>query len=136
MSHVRFVKFLLAGGIAAAVNFGSRILLGHWLDYAASIILAYCIGMATAFVLNRMFVFEASTNRLQSQVLWFIAVNLAAVAQTLAVSLLFARVVFPAIGLHWQAETIAHGIGVLVPAITSYFGHLHLSFRRRVQPAD
>lgn len=125
----RFVRFLAAGGIAAAANFGSRIALSEVLPYAVSIVLAYCIGMVTAFALNRLFVFSESSNPLSSQMKWFALVNLAAVAQTLLLSLLFARVIFPYVGMGFHPETIAHAIGVIVPVLTSYIGHRKLSFR-------
>ena len=129
MKISRFVRFLAAGGIAAVANFCSRIALSEVLPYAVSIVLAYCIGMATAFALNRLFVFSESSNPLSSQVKWFVLVNLAAVAQTLLLSLLFARVVFPYVGMAFHPETIAHAIGVIVPVLTSYIGHRKLSFR-------
>jgi len=125
----RPVRFLLAGGFAAGVNFLSRILLGKWMPYVSSIVLAYLIGMATAFVMNRLFVFSNAKNALHSQIFWFAAVNLAAIVQTIAVSLFLANVVFPKIGLFWHPETVAHAFGVLVPVVTSYIGHKHLSFK-------
>jgi len=121
--------FLMAGGIAAGVNFFSRIALSHWLGYAVAIVIAYGLGMITAFVINRLFVFTTATNRLHHQVFWFVLVNIAAVLQTLVISLLFVHVVFPRISLQWHPETLAHAIGVAVPVITSYFGHKRLSFR-------
>lgn len=124
----RFVLFLAAGGFAAAVNFGSRLLLSRWLDYAAAICIAYGLGMATAFALNRAFVFEAGSGPLRRQLGWFVAVNAAAVLQTLAISLLLARVVLPRLGIDAHAETIAHAIGIAVPVVTSYLGHKYLSF--------
>jgi putative flippase GtrA len=39
------------------------------------------------------------------------------------------HIVFPAIGFFWHAEDIAHFIGLSVPAVTSYFGHKHYTFR-------
>lgn len=122
-------KFLMAGGIAAGVNFLSRILLGKWMTYVPSIVLAYLLGMATAFAINRLFVFSNAKNALHHQIFWFTAVNLAAVVQTIAVSLLLANVVFPRIGFVWHHETVAHGFGVLIPVVTSYIGHKHLSFK-------
>ena len=56
----QFLVFLLTGGIAAAVNFGSRILYNQWMGFSAAIVLAYITGMVTAFVLARLFVFRAS----------------------------------------------------------------------------
>ncbi|OMP38280.1 hypothetical protein BMR86_18970, partial [Stenotrophomonas sp. KAs 5-3] len=67
----QFVLFLIAGGLAAGVNIGSRLLLGHWLAYIPSILVAYCLGMATAFVLGKQFVFEKAQNPLHQQALWF-----------------------------------------------------------------
>jgi len=125
----QFVLFLVAGGLAAAVNFGSRILLSQWLHYVPAIVIAYCLGMITAFTLNKLFVFSDAGNRLHHQVLWFIAINLAAVAQTIVISLLFARWVLPALGVDFHNETIAHAIGVAVPVVTSYIGHKRFSFR-------
>lgn len=137
MNIPRFALFVIAGGLAAVANFGSRILLGEVMPYAASIVVAYCIGMATAFALNRLFVFTAATNPMQQQVTWFVLVNIAAVLQTLLISLLFARLVFPWIGMDFHPETAAHAIGVVVPVFSSYIGHKHLTFRDRpVPPSD
>ncbi len=124
----QFFLFILAGGLAAGVNFGSRILLSQWFDYVPAIVLAYLLGMATAFLLNRLFVFNEAKNAIHHQALWFAAVNLAAVVQTLAVSLALAKWLLPAAGITTHAEAIAHSAGVVVPVVTSYFGHKRLSF--------
>lgn len=125
----QFMGFLVAGGIAALVNFCSRIALNHWMPYSAAIMVAYLVGMVTAFVLNKLFVFRETVNPLHHQAFWFTLVNLAAVLQTLAVSLLLARWVFPAIHFNWHGETVAHAFGVAAPVLTSFIGHKHLSFR-------
>lgn len=129
LSSPRILKFALAGGIAALVNFLSRIALEGTMPYAASIFVAYLAGMATAFLLNRLFVFTGSPNSIGSQAGWFVLINLFAVLQTVLVSLLFARVVFPSISMNFHPETVAHAIGVCVPIVTSYIGHSKLSFR-------
>jgi putative flippase GtrA len=129
MIHKQFLLFLLAGGIAAAANFGSRILLSHVMHYVPAIIVASLVGMCTAFLLNRAFVFTNSANSAQHQVFWFVVVNLLAVAQTVLISLFFARILLPAAGIDSHVDTIAHGIGVAVPVVTSYIGHKRLSFR-------
>jgi putative flippase GtrA len=129
MISARFAKFVVAGGIAAAANVGSRMLFSLWLPYVPAIVLAYCVGMVTAFSLNRLFVFEPGVLTWRVQAFRFLVVNLAAVAQTVAVSLLFAKVILPAMGIQAHAELIAHGIGVIVPIFTSYLGHRHFTFR-------
>jgi putative flippase GtrA len=119
----------MVGCVAAAVNVGSRIFLNRWMPYSAAIVVAYVCGMLTAFILNRLFVFRETVNPLHRQAFWFTIVNLAAVAQTLIVSLLLARWLFPAIGFHWHIDTVAHACGVVAPIVTSFIGHKHLSFR-------
>ncbi|SLM25545.1 GtrA family protein [Stenotrophomonas indicatrix] len=126
----QFLLFLIAGGTAAAINFGSRILFSQYMHYVPAIVLAYCLGMITAFTLNKLFVFEHAGNRLHHQILWFVLINLAAVVQTILISLLFARYVFPWSGIDFHNETLAHGIGVAVPVVTSYVGHKYLSFAK------
>lgn len=127
----QFVYFILTGGVAACVNFFSRILLSAWLPYSSAIIVAYLFGMVTAFVLNKLLVFRDANNALHHQVFWFCIVNLAAVLQTLTVSLLLVDIAFPRLGFHWHPETVAHAIGVAVPVVTSFVGHKKLSFRTR-----
>jgi len=125
----QFLRFLLVSGIAAAANFGSRILFSRFCDYSLAIFFAFVVGITTAFVLNRALVFTASKNQLHQQMFWFLLINLGALALTLLVSLLFARIVLPALGIHSYAEEIAHALGILAPVITSYLGHKHLTFR-------
>ena len=124
-----FPRFLVAGGIAALANMGSRWLFDLALPYVPSIVLAYLVGMVTAFLLNRRFVFTGAGNALRQQVTWFTIINLLAVAQTLLVSVALAWYLFPWLGWRWHAETIAHVVGVVVPVFTSYLGHKRLTFR-------
>jgi putative flippase GtrA len=125
----QFALFILVGGTAAVVNFGSRIVFSLWLSYPAAIGLAYLLGMIAAFCLNRLFVFRETTSALHRQLTWFVVVNMLAIAQTLLISLLLARWLLPALGLRWQVESCAHAVGVAVPVVTSYIGHKKLSFR-------
>ncbi len=129
MLSPQFMRFLLAGGIAAAANYGSRFAFGHWLSYGVSIVLAYLVGMMVAFVLMRQHVFTAAKGAVIPQVAKFALVNVLAVLQTLLISLVLARWVLPALGFTLHVEAMAHLVGVLVPVVTSYFGHRMLTFR-------
>lgn len=120
--------FLVAGGIAAAVNFGSRIVLSEWLHFVPAIVIAYCLGMVIAFILNRLLVFQKAANALKHQIAWFVLVNLTAMVQTVSISLVLARWLLPALGINFHNETLAHAVGVAAPLVTSYFGHKYLSF--------
>ncbi len=125
----QFLVFLLTGGIAAAVNFGSRILYNQWMGFSAAIVLAYITGMVTAFVLARLFVFRDSQRALHHSALYFVLVNGVAVLQTWAISLLLADWLLPALGVRQYVHELAHAAGVVVPVFTSYLGHKHLSFK-------
>lgn len=125
----QFLVFLLTGGLAAAVNFISRIILNYWLDFSISIILAYLIGMVTAFCLAKIFVFKESKQSLHQSAVIFALVNLLAIFQTWAVSMLLANFVLPRMGIIQFGKEIAHGIGIIIPVFTSYIGHKKYSFR-------
>ena len=125
----QFLGFLATGSIAAAVNVGSRVLYSHWLSFSPAVVLAYVTGMITAFVLARLFVFQSSTRKLNEAALYFILVNMFAVLQTWAISMLLLYYVLPRIGVTSNADIIAHTCGVVVPVFTSYLGHKHFSFR-------
>ena len=124
----RFALFLFAGGTAALVNILSRIAFNWLMPYEVAIVVAYLCGMTTAYLLNKRFVFASSGRGVASEYTRFALVNLAAVAQVWIVSVGLARLVFPALGFAWHAETVAHVIGVTIPVFTSYMGHKHFSF--------
>ncbi len=123
-----FVRFVLAGGVAADANIMSRCLLSSIMPFEAAIVVAYLIGMITAFGLTRQFVFEKSQRHVRSEALRFVLVNLVALLQVWIVSIGLADWVFPKIGFIWQAELSAHIIGVLSPVVISYFGHRYFTF--------
>ncbi|SBV49246.1 hypothetical protein XBLMG947_0017 [Xanthomonas bromi] len=96
--------------------------------YVPAIILAYCLGMITAFILNKALVFQKAQNDLGHQMTWFFIINLAAVLQTIIISLLLSRWLLPGLHINFHNESVAHAIGVAVPVVTSYLGHKHFSF--------
>jgi putative flippase GtrA len=127
-SRAQFVRFLAVGVVAALVNILSRIALNYVMSYEVAIVVAYVCGMTTAYVLNKLFVFSPSGRAVHDEYIRFTIINLFALAQVWIVSVGLAFYVFPSIGFDWHAETVAHIIGVMVPAVTSYFGHRHFSF--------
>ena len=125
-----FAGFVLAGGLAALANMGSRWVFSHALSYPVAIVAAYLVGMVTAFLLMRSQVFGTSGGSLAREAGAFTVVNLLAVVQTLLVSLFLAYYLLPWIGWTWQRETVAHAVGVAVPIVSSYYGHKHWTFGR------
>lgn len=124
-----FLAFLATGGIAALVNFGSRIVLSQWLTFPVAVALAYLVGMATAFVLAKLFVFNGGRQSIPRSALFFVLVNAVAVLQTWGISMLLAYYLLPAIGVGTHVDEIAHAVGIAVPVFTSFLGHKRWSFR-------
>ncbi|MFV0542919.1 MAG: GtrA family protein [Marinicella pacifica] len=125
----RFILFLLAGGLAALVNFASRFLYSTVFSYPVAIVCAYLTGMVVAFILFKTCVFEPSSQSVKKQLMYFTIVNVLAIAQTLIISLLLANTVFPILNITFYPEAIAHACGIAVPAITSFIGHSLFSFK-------
>jgi putative flippase GtrA len=124
-----FLMFLLTGGFAAVVNWGSRIVYNFWMPFSAAIGVAYITGMITAFILAKLFVFKTSTQSTGRSAFFFVLVNLVAALQTWAVSIGLAYYLFPRIGMTWHDRDLAHLVGVAVPVFTSYIGHKRLTFK-------
>jgi putative flippase GtrA len=126
---IQFRNFLLAGGIAAAANFGSRFIFSLWVSYEWAVLLAFCVGLGVGFVLMRTYVFDALHKPMAPQLARYVGVNLFAAVQTFVISIALARWLLPAVRVESHAEAIGHLAGVLFPIITSYFGHRLLTFR-------
>ena len=127
----QLASFVVTGGIAAAVNLVTRWLLSFFLLYEIAVTLAYLVGMTTAFVLARRYVFAPAGNGWLGEYGRFALVNVVSFLVVLGVSVGFARVIFPMIGFAWHAEDVAHLIGVVSPILLSYYAHKHYSFGRR-----
>ena len=126
----QFLGFLLASAIAAAANFGSRIVFSAWMPYVPAIVLAFFVGLTTAFFLNRTFVYRGAAHGVVRQAMWFTVINLVALVQTVLISVLLAKWLLPEFGWTWHAEEIAHAIGVVFPVASSYAGHRVLTFKK------
>jgi putative flippase GtrA len=127
-ANKQFVTFLITGGIAACVNFLSRILFNQWMTFSSSVVLAYICGMITAFVLAKIFVFKTSRQSIGNAIFYFCLVNAFAVLQTWAISMLLAYYLLPSIGVNLFTHEIAHAVGIIIPVFTSFLGHKYFSF--------
>ncbi|MGF0236891.1 GtrA family protein [Rhodococcus sp. IEGM1300] len=125
----QFFIFLIAGGTAAIVNFGSRLLYNQWTSFSIAVILAYITGMVTAFILARFFVFNESEQPIHHSAAFFVLVNLGAALQTWLISMGLAYYILPAAGVGSYVNEISHAIGVIFPVFTSYLGHTKWSFK-------
>ncbi len=133
----QLVRFLLVGGLAAAVNWLARIALSLAMPFATAVLVAYMIGMSVGFTLYRAYVFPRSPLPVPAQIGLFLSVNAVGAAVVMAVSLGLLELAFPLVGYSFHAEAAAHGIGIGVGAVTSFLGHKYLTFRAgsRTAPA-
>ncbi len=123
-----FARFILTGGFAAGVNFLSRIGLSELMSYRFAVFVAYIIGMITAFILAKIFVFTKSSQTTSNEFSRFTLVNIVAVIQVWFISVGLAEYGFPAINFVFYPEEVAHLIGISVPVVTSYYGHKYFTF--------
>ncbi len=126
----QMAAFIATSGVAALANFVSRAAFSVFLPFALAIVAAFCVGLGTAFLLNRRYVFTDGTDTAAQQFVRFTAVNLIGLAQTLGISLLLANYLLPYFGWNWHAAEVAHAVGIAVPIVTSFLGHKYFSFRR------
>lgn len=127
---VQFLRFLLTGGIAAFVNLASRYMLNLVMPFEAAVPIAYLFGMVTAYVLARLYVFDESGRTRLDEFRRFFIVNIVALLFVWAISIGLAKGLFPLVRFTWRADDIAHVIGVLSPAVVSYFGHRAYTFAK------
>ena len=125
-----FLKFLVAGGIAAIVNLASRYVLNLFMPFEIAVAVAYLLGFTTAYILSSLFVFQPSGRSRATEVRRFAIVNVFSLGVVWVVSVGLARIVFPALHFTWHAEDVSHLIGVAAPAVVSYFGHRFYTFAR------
>lgn len=91
--------------------------------------ITYMTGMVTAFFMTQMFVFTQTSHIIRRSAFYFSLVNVVAVSQTWAISMVLANYALPSIGVSRFVPEIAHAVGVVFPVFTSYLGHKHWSFR-------
>lgn len=126
----QFARFLAAGGLAALANFGSRFLFSEFVGFEVAVVLAFFVGLSTGFVLSRTYVFSRSRNSLQMEITIYIIVNLLALAQTWLLSVYLARALEPRMGVE-LGQAVAHMAGIMLPVVTSYYGHKYFTFREQ-----
>jgi putative flippase GtrA len=124
-----FLLFLFAGGVAALVNFSIRFFYDNLMSFGYAVICSYITAMIIAYLLMRLIVFEKTNKGINKEFSIFTLVNIFAIGLTWVVSVGLAEQLFPKIGFQWHRYEVAHFFGIIVPAISSYFGHKNFTFR-------
>jgi len=126
----RIIIFLITGGFAALINFSSRFIYSEFYSFQVAVVLSYITGMLVALPLFKKFVFKDSGNKIRYESAMFVLVNIVAIFLTWMVSRWLADYFFPSVGYDTYKYEVAHFIGILIPAISSYFGHKYLTFKK------
>lgn len=129
-SNRQFIRFVLAAGASVPVNILARIAFSHWMPFGFAVLLSHVVGMVTAYVLTRLFVFGASGRSVGSELGRFALVNVFSAAITWCISVWLVEWAFPALRVDFHPELLAHVIGLGVASVTSFLGHSRFSFRR------
>lgn len=128
--HRRFVRFVVAAGASVPVNIAARIVVSRWVPFEAAVLLSHVVGMLTAYLLTKLFVFDESGRTVSSELSRFALVNVMSATLTWCVSVGLVRFVFPAIGYGYEPELVAHVIGLAIASVASFIGHSRFSFAR------
>src|SRR5688572_510963 len=117
------IRFLLLGGLAAAINWLVRFPLSAFMPFDYAVVVAYLIGMSAGFTLYRTYVFPGSTRSLTEQSLLFLAVNLFGAVVVLGLTWLFLSLLANTGWPSFINEGLAHGLAIGFGAIANFFGH-------------
>jgi len=124
----QFVRFLVVGGFSAALNFLSRIYFSNYVEFSFAVVLAFFVGLTTAFMLSKNYVFPKGKRSFVASFSYFLIINVIALALVWGSSLAMLHVVLPALHVVNNAEEIAHAVGICLPVITSYIAHKYITF--------
>jgi putative flippase GtrA len=125
----QFGRFLLAGGVAALVNWLSRFAINLVMSYAAAIVAAFAVGMTVGFVLNKRFVFPYSRRPVAAEASFFVLFNLAAFPIVWVIAFLLGERLLPGLLPQQLALALGHGCAVAVPALVNFVLHKFITFR-------
>jgi energy-coupling factor transport system substrate-specific component len=124
------IRFLLAGGFAAGVNWLVRFPLSAFLPFVIAVVLAAMVGMLIGFLAYRAFVFTGSSRSARSQIRDFLLVNAATLAIVAAAAIQFRAALLLVMPLY-LAEAAGHAAAIAVGAVANYLGHSAITFQNR-----
>lgn len=130
--HRQFIAFAAVGALATVFNLSSRYGFELVVGYSTALVGANIVGVLSGFLMNRWFVFRSSEGGgLFREMARFMAVNLVGISVSWAVALLLYRHAFPALGVRWHPDLLAHAAGIAVPVLPNYFAHRAWTFNHQ-----
>jgi putative flippase GtrA len=123
----QFLRFLFVGVTAAFLHWLARYWLNIWVSFPLAVALAYVVGIAVAFELNRRFVFPASGRPKTKQARDFILVNLAFFPVVWVAALVFKKLLQQT-GVSYFVDGIAHGLAISLPVLMTFLIYKFIAF--------
>lgn len=130
----QFLKFIFVGGSAAVLNWLARYIFNFWFSFHLSILLAFFIGLSSAFILNSIYVFPNSTQSLSHQIKVFTITNLSFLPIVGVFSILLNKLL-NYFEIYLYSKEIAHGIALLSPTFLSFLIYKFWGFKDEEKPA-
>ena len=128
-TSAQFVRFVLVGGVALIFHWLSRFVFNAFVGYAWAIALAYIVGIATGFVLNKIYVFPYSERPLDFEISVFVLVNLIAFPFVWAMAYGLGEWVLQPWLRRDVALAVGHGIAIVMPVFANFALHKFITFR-------
>jgi len=128
-TSAQFARFLVVGGVALACHWLSRFAFNAFVDYGYAIVLAYLVGIAVAFVLNKIYVFPYSERPLNFEMSFFFLVNIAAFPVVWVVAYVLGEWILVNYLQRPLALALAHGFAITLPVFVNYALHKLVTFR-------
>src|SRR5262245_17791914 len=130
----QFGRFLIVGGIALISNWLSRFAFNWFVGFGTAIVLAYLVGIAVAFVLNKIFVFPYSNRSLNYEMFFFAFFNIAAFPFVWSAAYALGEWIFVCWFPRQMALALGHGLAIALPVFVSFVLHKYVTFRDAAGP--
>lgn len=124
---VQFLLFLAVGATAASLHWLARFILSIWFPFSFAVALAYFIGIATAFELNRKYVFPVSVRPAQKQARDFVIVNVLFFPIVWGSSILIRRFLIEVWDARY-ADGMAHALAIMIPVFMTFLIYKFVAF--------
>ncbi len=126
----QFLRFLVAGGISAVVNYAVGYALSGLLPFHGDVVVGYLAGMGTAFFLFERSVFGEHVESRRRSVGIFILVNALGLLQTWLIFTWLVTYYLPKFQWSFYPEHLARAVAIITPTLTSYICHKYFTFRQ------
>lgn len=124
----QFLGYLAVGGVAALLHWLARVAVSLWLPFTWAVVAAYAVGMAVAFALNSLYVFNRSDKARHKQARDFVIVNLSFFPVVWLASLWLNDFLLR-LGMLGHTEELAHAVAVAIPMVATFLIYKFFAFR-------